>query len=343
MKALEMDTNHKKLESEYLEFLEVLEKQLPKEELKELLRQVLEHRLGQVSDEEHYLYLSKYLSRVQDSQKYKNLELLFQQMKFLSEISWTQLDNEIHQVEEKIFKVLLREDREKELFQLQDDYRRLKRIVNLEGKRGDVKVVWGGSFSPLKISQGDYPVGTIKSCKSLRGVRGVMKEEELTPPVPLKKIRGRKDSQREEEYVKDFLYRLKTLTKEVNSEANNLSSPILEDFGEIFVLSQKFYAQVLKRDQIMFEKSLEIIQEKKLTCAALVVGGFHTEGITKKLKEAKIGYWVIAPRMTGHNDRSAYFRKMKEQFGFVSGAPDALKRPHFRPFRKSRGFTFLRK
>ncbi|MBI3266020.1 MAG: hypothetical protein HYZ67_03070 [Chlamydiae bacterium] len=61
LQVLEEETDISKVESEYLAFLSELEKKLPKEELNEVLKNVLEHRLGRISDQEHYLFLSRYL------------------------------------------------------------------------------------------------------------------------------------------------------------------------------------------------------------------------------------------------------------------------------------------
>ncbi|MBI1871754.1 MAG: hypothetical protein HYS07_11305, partial [Chlamydiae bacterium] len=61
LQSLEKKMDASKIESEYLKFLSELEKKLPKEAMAEVMRHVLEHRLGRMSDEEHYLYLRRYL------------------------------------------------------------------------------------------------------------------------------------------------------------------------------------------------------------------------------------------------------------------------------------------
>ncbi|MBI1870652.1 MAG: AAA family ATPase [Chlamydiae bacterium] len=415
LQALEKKTDASKIESEYLLFLSELEKKLPKEELNEVLRNILEHRLGRTSDEEHYLFLSKYLgmleargsklegnnlpslrpspgtrrsgwtrkwlepntaqttrrgqeevedakegSRLRSNNKfsfqasfdisrnasrndsgargavekhsnnrinkrfepveksapYPNLQLLIQQMSLLKQISWEKLDEEIKNLEGELVENLATTPQAKELLALEKDYDLLRRVIAMEGSREDIKRLEArGSRQKQKLE------------------KHLLRASSFEPRA---KYYPRASSQAgPNDFIGDFLIQLGELAKK---EAIDYESP---DFGEIFNLSQKFYTQVLKRDKIMFEKSLKLIQEKKLPCAALVVGGFHTEGITKKLKEAKIGYWVIAPRMTGHDDRSAYFRKMKEQFGFISGAPDALKEASLPTLQKIARLHFL--
>ncbi|MBI1883609.1 MAG: Maf family protein, partial [Chlamydiae bacterium] len=329
LQTLEKKTGASKVESEYLSFLSELEKKLPKEELNEVLRNVLEHRLGRVSYEEHYLFLNKYLEpedgervsplklrgvggvmqennnpsdspyfkgreKQEEKELYPNLKFFAQQMSLMKQISWEKLDQEIKSLEEELIENLAVTSQAKELLELERDYDVLKRVVAMEGKREDLEVIWSGSYSPLKI----------------RGVRGVIKEE-ITPSVPLK-IRGRKNSQREE-YIENFSQALKKLCEQTNLP---FESP---DFGDIFSIAQKFYAKVLERDQIMYKKTIKMMEERKLKYAALVIGGFHTERFKERLKAANIGYCVIAPRMNKADDRRVYFQKMKEFGSVVSG------------------------
>ncbi|MBI1871109.1 MAG: hypothetical protein HYS07_07955 [Chlamydiae bacterium] len=399
LQALEEETDISKVESEYLSFLSELEKKLPKEESNEVLKNVLEHRLGRISDEEHYLFLSKYLDpedgegfsplffnptgtiksregsgelevggvmeeevtpsvplkirgrekqrisplkvrgvggvmegeevtssvpfkirgRKKQKELYPNLKLFIQQMSLLKQISWEKLDEEIEHFEGELIENLAIAPQAKELLELEKNYEVLKRVMTMEGKREDLKAVWSSfcpllntippllSIPPLKV-RGAWGVTSLKGPGEL-GVRGVMKKEQVTPSVPLK-IRGRKSLKREKEYVTNFSQVLKKLCDE-----NNLpfESP---DFGDIFKIAQKFYAKVLERDQIMYKKTIKMMEERKLKYAALLIGGFHTEGFKERLKAANIGYCVIAPRMNKADDRRVYFQKMKE-FGLV--------------------------
>ncbi|MBI1883309.1 MAG: hypothetical protein HYS08_03780 [Chlamydiae bacterium] len=338
LQTLEKKTDMSRVESEYLSFLQTLEKQLTKEELNEVMKNVLEHRLGRIGDEAHYLFLSKYLEpeheenvpplffkegpgelgvggvmeevnnptgspyikgREKQKELYPNLKFFIEQMSLMKKISWEKLDSEVEKlagsVERSAYRGKGNEKEIKRLLKLENDYTVLKRVISMEGKREDLKAIWSGLRSPLK----------------LRGVRGVMKEEEVTPSIPLKKIRGRKNSQREEEYVINFSQALRKLCEE-----NNLSfeSP---DFENIFQTAKKFYKKVLDRDKIFYQKLSQEIKEKKLQNAAVVVGGFHTDALKEKLKEAEMGYCVIAPHSEKIDDRRVYFQKMKEFNEFI--------------------------
>ncbi|MBN2143803.1 MAG: hypothetical protein JW774_04180 [Candidatus Aureabacteria bacterium] len=62
--------------------------------------------------------------------------------------------------------------------------------------------------------------------------------------------------------------------------------------------NEKFYELALKRDEIMIEKTLAMMDEKGFKTVVLVAGGFHTEGITKALKAKAISHMIVTPRIT---------------------------------------------
>ncbi|MBI3265566.1 MAG: isocitrate lyase [Chlamydiae bacterium] len=286
LRKLEVGFDENALRQEYLSYLKILEKNLSKDELTKVLRNVLEYRLGRESDQDHYLFLSQYFERVKGQshgdynnmesgvKEYRNLESMFSQMLIMKELSWERLEAELLAVENKLMETLAGSANEKALLSLEKDHGILKRIVAFEGKREDIKT----AFSVQRSAD-------------------------------------RKDNSG---FVENLVQRLKSVTQENHL---SFSSP---DFGKTFSLAKKFYQQVLDRDRIFLDKALKEIKERKLSNAALVVGGFHTSGLKEAFKKAHVGYWVIAPRYTQHDDRSAYFKKMKEQFGFLGGSSDEL-------------------
>ncbi|MBI1869808.1 MAG: SDR family NAD(P)-dependent oxidoreductase [Chlamydiae bacterium] len=336
MKSLEEKINLQAVETEYLAFLSELEKKLPKEESTEILRHVLEYRLGRESEQDHYLFLSQYMtglearsskleakaktgeaftssleprasSKGSASSEFKNLKLLFQEMALLKEVSWEELESQMKEVEGEILGALATKDSEKKLLQLENDFSLLKRIVSLEGKREDIKQLEArGSKLEAKAKTGEAFTSSLEP----RASSSLFSSSSLEPRASSKA--GSSD------FVGSFLLRLGQLAKK---ESIDYESP---DFDGIFELAEKFYNQVLERDHIFYDQSSKLLVDKKLTHAALVIGGFHTEGLKAALKEAKIGYWVISPRMDRHDDRSAYYKKMKDEFGILGGDVTAL-------------------
>ncbi|MBN1586842.1 MAG: hypothetical protein JW937_05360, partial [Candidatus Omnitrophica bacterium] len=76
-------------------------------------------------------------------------------------------------------------------------------------------------------------------------------------------------------------------------------------------IQEKFYETVLARDQALFENALERLEENEASSAALITGGFHTEGLTQRLKDAGYSYVVIAPRVTQTANEERYLQMLQ--------------------------------
>ena len=72
------------------------------------------------------------------------------------------------------------------------------------------------------------------------------------------------------------------------------------DIGAIFAKVPKameFYAFAEKRNEAIINNTIARMRENKQTVAALITGGFHTQGVTELLKENKLSYLVIMPHL----------------------------------------------
>jgi len=67
-----------------------------------------------------------------------------------------------------------------------------------------------------------------------------------------------------------------------------------------------FYALARLRDEAIFEGLCTLHETQKQPTTIMVVGGFHTVGITTKLKEAGHSYVVITPHVKEHTDVDQY-------------------------------------
>lgn len=72
-----------------------------------------------------------------------------------------------------------------------------------------------------------------------------------------------------------------------------------------------FYLLAEKRDELLIENTLNKLAEQKNDMGILVVGGYHTSGITRYLREADISYVVITPKITNIDKR--YEQIMKDR------------------------------
>ena len=59
----------------------------------------------------------------------------------------------------------------------------------------------------------------------------------------------------------------------------------------------QFYEGAIERERWMMQKALERMRESKQTKAALITGGFHTEGLREKILSSGSSYIEIAPRI----------------------------------------------
>ncbi|MBI4431474.1 MAG: M48 family metalloprotease, partial [Candidatus Omnitrophica bacterium] len=67
-----------------------------------------------------------------------------------------------------------------------------------------------------------------------------------------------------------------------------------------------FYRNAFVRDQILSDRLITLTTGKKYPVAAFVSGGFHTPGITERLRKEGISYIVVQPAMKDFNGQSRY-------------------------------------
>jgi hypothetical protein len=96
------------------------------------------------------------------------------------------------------------------------------------------------------------------------------------------------------------------------SEKSSLESELAgAGLLEGLALSLVFYETVKKRDEIFFEK---IMTDPSLTGnIAIVTGGFHTDGLSQKFRDAGISYITITPELGGASmNEKLYEKRMAE-------------------------------
>ncbi len=85
----------------------------------------------------------------------------------------------------------------------------------------------------------------------------------------------------------------------------NIPSGILE-LDSSFKNFEFYYECAKDRDRILVENTLKRMAEDEVSIAAMVCGGFHTDGMMALLKEKKISYVVLAPRITKDDPNNPY-------------------------------------
>jgi len=69
---------------------------------------------------------------------------------------------------------------------------------------------------------------------------------------------------------------------------------------------EDFYKTVKSRDQAMFTNTTSEVEKRNVRVATLITGGFHTQGITRLLKEKGYSYIVISPFSKTEIDEENY-------------------------------------
>ncbi len=87
-------------------------------------------------------------------------------------------------------------------------------------------------------------------------------------------------------------------------EANTLLMPVSAAID--------YYVVALMRDKELFKNSLKLRALDHQTTTVMVVGGFHTDGITQLLKQQGLSYAVISPNVRKHSkiDEMLYINRM---------------------------------
>ncbi|MFC1546228.1 hypothetical protein ACFL4O_00730 [bacterium] len=89
---------------------------------------------------------------------------------------------------------------------------------------------------------------------------------------------------------------------------------------QAIALMKKFYTTAEQRNTALVENTLK----HKEKVSVIVVGGYHTDGITEILKDKGMSYIVIAPNVTQDVDSKIYENRIKSQEGIVKGTKGKL-------------------
>ncbi|HNV85489.1 MAG TPA: Fic family protein [Candidatus Omnitrophota bacterium] len=81
----------------------------------------------------------------------------------------------------------------------------------------------------------------------------------------------------------------------------------------------RFYRIALERDEILFGNLSDLMRKRGEDTALFVAGGFHTEGLKRRFREAGISYAVISPAIQDLGDPGTYLRVMKGEVSWREG------------------------
>ncbi|MBI4398070.1 MAG: hypothetical protein HY586_02985, partial [Candidatus Omnitrophica bacterium] len=85
----------------------------------------------------------------------------------------------------------------------------------------------------------------------------------------------------------------------------------------LFAPHQRFYELALERDRALHANLLEVMKKEDKKFAVLVTGGFHTAGITERLKRDGISYLTLVPQITNFEEASPYWNVMRGKVSYA--------------------------
>lgn len=76
---------------------------------------------------------------------------------------------------------------------------------------------------------------------------------------------------------------------------------------------ENFYRVADARDDVMIDNTIKKMDEDNVPVAALVAGGYHTEGITERLRKRGISYVIVVPRITKPDADNPYLSILADE------------------------------
>lgn len=84
-------------------------------------------------------------------------------------------------------------------------------------------------------------------------------------------------------------------------------------------MMKSFYQLAAERNTVLIQNTLN----KHADISVMVVGGYHSEGITQQLRAQNISYMLITPNITQKSDNALYEQRIKAQAGIVGAVPQS--------------------
>jgi len=97
--------------------------------------------------------------------------------------------------------------------------------------------------------------------------------------------------------------------KSRQEELKSLAAPIDALFNDAL----DFYAGAKAREEVMFQNMTAIMKQTGKTKAALIAGGFHSEGLTRQFKKNGLSYVEMTPHISEVTDNKTYLNVMTLQ------------------------------
>lgn len=117
-----------------------------------------------------------------------------------------------------------------------------------------------------------------------------------------------------------------------NGNGNDIEKLVdFEFLKEAIPNARKFYELATRRNQVLLQNTLKRMRAEKVQVAALITGGFHSEGISQLMDEEKLSYLVVMPKFDDKSPDRPYIailtQKPKEYEDAFKGSDFYLAAP----------------
>ena len=225
-----------------------------------------------------------------------------EQAQTLSSIRGTKLFKELKSLEADLRASLPQSDQEQALLEDFHHLDLLRTFARLELEREDWETL-----------RNKKPSGILTA---LTTISGPQRRSSLRGSRPGRSL-ARHCEARRAEATSQARDRLCNLESEIASTLHEVFSRNDDAFDDLFAFHYRFYTLAKQRDHVLLNNAVSLTDEHKANLALIAAGGFHKHGITQALKEKKIPYLIITPRISHLDNRENYFNVIRGNRSFM--------------------------
>lgn len=279
-KYLEKKINFKKVDKERGQLVEELGKVLDKDTLSDLVVKSLSYRLAKISSDDYYEYLTNVVETAKfDLKDYPNLQKYIEYSKAFHAIDTFELLLEAEQIEDDIKETMYTAKEQKELNKLAKHLRIMTQLYDLSLSKEDVRYY---NKHKKEFALKNFTDFIDKHAPKLKLYFTI----EAGPTIKA---------------AKKYVPAMEAFSEGI--EAVDTNRKVTDDF----------YKYAMIRDDVLVKNTLKKLADDKETACVMVTGGFHTQGVTRQLKDNGYSYIVISPRITENNPDNPYIDVMTSQ------------------------------
>jgi hypothetical protein len=93
-------------------------------------------------------------------------------------------------------------------------------------------------------------------------------------------------------------------------EAGGTTGPTEAQAEALYEEALSFYKIALRREESMYSRMTDVLRQSHKKVAVLVTGGFHSEGLRQRMREGRLSYAQVMPKITDLSAQNDYMKLM---------------------------------